>query len=90
MVEIATSRISINRPRAPPLTKTFPLFFGPSLDLKANKYKNLLDFKIIGALGVTNTEFCLCRVLVDGLNGILPLICELASAEEDFNSLVLN
>ena len=90
MVEIATSRISINRPRASPLAQTFPLFFGPSLDLKANKYKNLLDFKIIGALGVTNTEFCLCRVLVDGLNGILPLICELASPEEEFNSLVLN
>ena len=90
MVEIATSRISTNRPRAPLLTQTLPLFFGPSLDLKANKYNNLLDSKIIGTLGVAKTEFCLCRVLVDGLNGILPLICELACAEEEFNSLVLN
>jgi len=90
MVEIATSRISINRPRAQLLTETFPLFRDPSLDLKTNEYKRLLDFKIIEAVGVTSTEFWLCRALVDGLNGILPLNCEVGSAEEEFNSLVLN
>ena len=57
MAEIATSRISINQPRAYLLTEAFPLFSGLSVDLKLNKYSSLLGFKILRGLGATNTEF---------------------------------